>query len=264
MRLSFLAFWELGMSGKEAVRSLRERGLQPARPDFGPTLRMVGLVLVAFIVGGGAVYGGAKFLAGPPRPAQAAVPAVAMVTEIPAFTNTDMAVCDKAYDRHFQSERDAHEQAMLEGQIVASGGSGAVGPMGARLRCLAATKPERFCDPEQRAVFVAAVKEYIEQAIFISAISEATDFSMNVYMPMVATATDTEKYMPDTSIITDMTKGVNERMADAHKKVAASLRKLVEEGYLREEHFGTFMGFGVPMIVTKMLKGAVPGPSVCA
>lgn len=253
------------MSGKEAVRNLRERGLQPAKPDLGPTLRMIGLVVLAFVVGGGAVYGGAKLLGGgTPRPAQTSVPAVELVAEIPTFTNTDLAVCNKAYERHFQSEQDAQKAAMMDGQIIPTSGSGSVGPMGARLRCLAATKPERFCDPEQRAVFVAAVKEYIEQALFISAISEATDFSMNVYIPAVVSATGTEKYMPDTSIITDMTKGVNARMADAHKKVAASLRKLVEEGYLREEHFGAFMGFGVPMIVTNMLKGAVPGPSVCA
>lgn len=253
------------MSGKEAVRNLRERGLQPAKPDLGPTLRMIGLVVLAFVVGGGAVYGGARlFGGGSPGQAPTAVPQVALVADIPKFTDTDLAVCNRAFDRKFQAEQDDQRKAMMDGQIMATGGSGAVAPMGARLRCLAATKPERFCDPEQRAVFVAAVKEYIEQAIFISAISEATDFSMNVYIPAVVSATGTEKHMPDTTIITDMTKSVNERMADSHKRVAASLRKLVEDGYLREEHFGSFMGFGVPMIVTKMLKGAVPGPSVCA
>jgi hypothetical protein len=262
------------MSGKEAVRALRERGLQQPPTDFGPALRTIAFALVAFVVGGGAVFGGVKLFAGgggpgltpPSAPAPAAsVEQVALVTETPLWTPADERTCQMAFDSAAQAERDVQKKAMEEGQIMATGGSGSVAPMGAQVRCMATTKPERLCDPEQRAVFVAAVKAYVEQSIFIGAIAEATDFSMNVYIPAVAAASGTKSTEHEfgIGIVNDMTKSVGERMVASHKKVAATLRDLVERGYVREDDFGSFMGFGVPLMIKNMLKGVEPGPSIC-
>ncbi len=260
------------MSGKDAVRALRERGMQKPPTDFGPMLRTIAFALVAFVIGGGAVYGGVRLFAGgpppTPRPALAAgVQQAALVTDAPLWTEADERRCVAAFNAQVQAEKDVQRQAMEAGEIMATGGSGSVAPMGAQVRCLATTKPERFCNPEQRAVFVAAVKTYVEQSIFIGAIAEATDFSMNVYIPAVTAATgtaDNGELAFGTSIVNDMTNSVGERMLASHKKVAATLRALVEGGYLREEDFGSFMGFGVPLMIQNMLKGVEPGPSICA
>ena len=260
------------MSGKEAVRALRERGMQKPPTDFGPVLRTVAFALVAFIVGGGGVYGGVKLFAGGPSPAPVSTPApaatveeVALVTSIPLWTETDERTCQMAFTSMAKAEKDVQKRAMENGEIMATGGSGSVAPMGAQLRCLANTKPERFCDPEQRAILVASVKQYVEQSVFIGAIAEATDFSMNAYIPAIAAASGTKSTEHEfgIAIVNDMTKSVGERMVASHKQVAATLRGLVEGGYVREEDFGAFMGFGVPLMVKNMLKGATPGPSVC-
>lgn len=230
-----------------------------APKDYGPTLRMAGLVVVAFLVGGGGVYGAAKLMSGGGSPpVDTPVQQVALVTEIPTFTDADLESCKQEYRRQFREEQKAGEDAMLDGTFNGSSGSGAVAPMAAQIVCMAEVKPERFCDPEQRAVFVGAVKEYLEQAMFISAIAEASDFSVNVYMPMVA-GIDHE----GTDVINNMTKGVRSRMMVAHQKVATELRELVGRGLLREEDFSAFMGFGVPEMVKRMLEGAEPGPSAC-
>ena len=259
------------MSGKEAVRALRERGMRKPPTDFAPLLRSVAFALVAFVVGGGAVFGGVKlFAGGSPSPTPgpsttATVHEVALVTETPLWTEADDRRCVAAFKAQAQAERDVQRSAMEAGTIMATGGSGSVAPMGAQLRCLAATKPERFCNPEQRAVFVAAVKTYVEQSIFIGAIAEATDFSMNVYTPaVVGMVSDVNmRDHPGVDIVNDMTKSVGERMTASHKKVAATLRSLVEGGYVRQEDFGAFLGFGVPLMVQNMLKGVKPGPSIC-
>lgn len=247
------------MSGREAVKNLRERGMVPAPKDHGPTIRMIALVLVAFVVGGGAVFGGAKLLSGGgPAAAKATTQQVALVTEIPTFTESDLSRCKAAYREQFRAERADAEEALMKGDFSGTG-SGAVAPMAAEIICMAEIKPERFCDEEQRKLFVASVNEYLEQAMFISAIAEATDFSTNVYMPMF-TGVDHE----GTDIINSMTKGVRNRMVVAHQKVASEIRQLVERGYMKEGDFGAFMGFGVPLIIQNMLKGVEPGPSVCA
>ena len=262
------------MSGRETVRALRERGMQQPPTDFGPALRTIAFALVAFVVGGGAVFGGVKLFAGGggPSPSPVSAPAptatvqqVALVTDTPLWTATDERTCQMAFDSAAQAERDVQKRAMEDGEIMATGGSGSVAPMGAQVRCMANTKPERLCNPEQRAVFVAAVKTYIEQSIFIGAIAEATDFSMNVYIPAVAAAsgTDSKEHEFGIGVVNDMTKSVGERMMASHKKVAATLRNLVERGYVREDDFGAFMGFGVPLMVKNMLKGVKPGPSIC-
>ena len=256
------------MSGKEAVRALRDRGMQKPPSEFGPALRTIAFALVAFVIGGGAVYGGVKLFAGGPSPARGPVPEmqVARVTEPPVWTEADDRRCVAAFNTQAQAERDVQQDAMDAGIMMPTGGSGSVAPMGAQLRCLAATKPERFCDPAQRAVFVAAVKTYVEQSIFIGAIAEATDFSMNVYTPAVVgmvSGIDMREH-PGVDVVTDMTKSVGERMMASHKQVAATLRNLVERGYVREEDFGAFLGFGVPLMVQNMLKGVKPGPSICA
>lgn len=262
------------MSGRETVKALRERGMQQAPTDFGPALRTIAFALVAFVVGGGAVFGGVKLFAGgggpgpspvstPPSPT--GVEQVALVTDTPLWTATDERTCQMAFNAVVQAERDVQEKAMNDGQLMATGGSGSIAPMGAQVRCMANTKPERLCDPGQRAVFVAAVKTYVEQSIFIGAIAEATDFSTNVYIPAIAAAsgTDSKEHEFGIGIVKDMTKSVGERMIASHKKVAATLRNLVERGYVREDDFGAFMGFGVPLMVKNMLKGVKPGPSIC-
>jgi hypothetical protein len=252
---------------------LRERGMQQAPTDYGPALRTIAFALVAFVVGGGAVFGSVKlFASGGPGPSPnsappsaATVEQVVLVTDTPLWTATDERTCQMAFDSAAQAERDVQEKAMNEGQIMATGGSGSVAPMGAQVRCMANTKPERLCNPEQRAVFVAAVKTYVEQSVFIGAIAEATDFSMNVYSPAVIGITTgiDMRDNPGVDIVNDMTKSVSERMIASHKKVAATLRHLVERGYVREDDFGAFMGFGVPLMVKNMLKGVKPGPSIC-
>ena len=144
------------MSGKEAVRALRDRGMQKPPGEFGPALRTVAFALVAFVIGGGAVYGGVKLFAGGPSPAPGPVPEmqVARVTEPPVWTEADDRRCVAAFNAQAHAERDVQQDAMDAGIMMPTGGSGSVAPMGAQLRCLAATKPERFCDPAQRAVFV--------------------------------------------------------------------------------------------------------------
>jgi 3-oxoacyl-[acyl-carrier-protein] synthase III len=196
----------------------------------------------------------------------ATVEHVALVTSVPAWTDSDERSCQTAFDALVKAERDVQRKAMEEGEIMATGGSGSIAPMGAQVRCMAETKPERFCDPEQRKVFVAAVKTYIEQSVFVGAIADATEMSMNTYVPAIAAAAGTKSTEHEfgMGIVNDMTKSVGERMVASHKKVAATLRDLIEHGYMREEDFGVFMGFGVPLMVKTMLKGVKPGPSVCA
>jgi hypothetical protein len=249
------------MSGREAVKNLRERGMLPTPKDHGPTVRMVGLVLIAFVVGGGAVYGGAKLLSGGSR-AVAPVETkqqVAVVAEIPTLTEAELERCGAAYRERFRSEYEDAEMAMMSGDFSAVAEGGAAPPMATEVICMAEIKPERLCDEEQRNLFVARVNEYLEQSMFLSAIAEATDFSTNVYIP-VFTGVDHE----GTDIINSMTEGARTRMANGHQQVAAELRRLVERGYMEEGDFGAFMGFGVPLIIQKMLKGVEPGPSACA
>jgi hypothetical protein len=79
------------MSGKEAVRALRERGMQKPPTDFGPAMRTIAFALVAFMVGGGGVYGGVKLFSGGGAPSPGTAPMatvehVALVTSVPAWT----------------------------------------------------------------------------------------------------------------------------------------------------------------------------------
>lgn len=244
------------MSARDLIAEMRN-GTKPAPQPAGRFRALdlvIGVIAVAAVGALGYFATTSLMATRPPGPAptETGRPAATAVRVDVAWTEADDARCE-ASARGAADDPVIPDGVMPPNRVVAEGIAG----MATRLVCRLANKPERFCDPEQKAALVAMVRDYLTRADVVLAGLALQGAPMRVMGGLFGGemgAGDTIYQMERES-----TEAV---MRGYDDKVAAALRRLARDGLVGPSDFADFLG-ATPKNVERLFGDAMAQRQVC-
>ncbi|MDB5505909.1 MAG: hypothetical protein JWR75_547 [Devosia sp.] len=247
------------MSGRAAVRSLRESGAFAPSSRNSEALTLVMIVFATFALGCGAFFGVSWMIkaAGPSTQKMAPLVMVADLSRI--WTPKDTASCEVYANANNDRDEELRAgAAVLLGNQIASG---AFAREARRLNCYASTKIARLCDGEERKIFVSLVDRYVTRldlmAVAMNLTSDQMSLLAGVGIGGQEAKLGTALYDMGLSATVDYVKFY-------HADITASLRKLATKGLLSSNDFGVILGLGASPTIKHILDNITPVETVCS
>lgn len=245
------------MSGHDLVRNMRAGGKSAQTESGRGGGRDNWLVFAVLLVAVGLLgYFGIAWWVKQRAPEPPAAPSVAVASapaEPAAWTEKDTAQCrafaNKAGSAPIPSEMTLAVRSVTDG----------FGVMASYLECQLTTKITRLCSPEAKAVLVGQVNDYLARTDLITTGLHLQGAPMAVLGEMFGGEISAGSSIYD--IEKDSTFAYMKMYND---RVVLGLKKLAQGGLIEASDFGSFMGMGVPAVITEMIGSIKPERRGCA
>ena len=245
------------MSGRAAVRSLRESGTLAPSGRNGEAVTLMMIVLATFAIGCGAFFG-IDWLIKAVGPNTEKMPPLVLVADLGrTWTAEDTASCEA-----YANAIDDQEAELRAGAAVLLGnqiGSGAFAREARRLDCYSNTKIARLCHGDARKTFVSLVDRYVTRLDLMAVAMNLSSDQMNLLAGVGGQEANLGAGVTDIGLAATV-----DYVKFYHADITASLRRLATKGLLSSNDFGVILGLGASPTIKHILDGITPVEAVCS
>lgn len=244
------------MSGREIVDEMRSSGrIGAAPPGRRGAFDLVLIGVVVLALASVAYFGAVTWFGHGVPPAETPGPATAQPWQVKSavvWTEQDSARCS-AKARAAASENLPDEVAFANPAVTRG-----FARLATDIDCHLATKTERFCDPEQKALLIAAINDYLGRV-------DIVQLGLGLQGAPIALMGGLfgGEMAGGSAVYDNQHKETLTFMAIYHNRIAADLQRLARDGLVGPADFGGLLG-GVPKNITAMFGTAVAQRNVCA